>query len=41
MECVRSYNELSRQTITGSDQYWYYVILLNPHDLSPRRKSPD
>ena len=38
MECVRSYNELSRQTITGRDQYWYYVILLNPHDLSPAGK---
>lgn len=35
MMCVKTYEDLCRQTIHGREQYWYYVILLNPRDLSP------
>lgn len=38
MMCVRSYEDLCKQSIYGRDQHWYYVILLNPKDLSPAGK---
>ena len=38
MMCVRTYEDLCRQSIYGREQHWYYVILLNPKDLSPAGK---
>ena len=38
MMYVRSYEDLCRQSIYGREQHWYYVILLNPKDLSPAGK---
>ena len=35
MEPIRTYEDLCGQVLAGRDQYWYYVFLINPMDLSP------
>lgn len=34
MNLILSFEDLCKQRIYNRKQHWYYVILLNPHDLS-------
>ena len=35
MLCVRTYEDLCQETIYNRNQFWYYVIIFNPKDLTP------
>jgi hypothetical protein len=36
---IRTFEELKEYSLYDCDQFWYYVILLNPRDLSPAGQS--
>lgn len=38
MLCVKTYDDLRHTTIWNKKQFWYYVILLKPYDISPAGK---
>lgn len=38
MLCIRNYDDLCRERLWNKKQFWYYVIILNPRDLSPAGK---
>lgn len=38
MLCIKNYDDLCRQRLWNKKQFWYYVIILNPRDLSPAGK---
>lgn len=38
MLCIKTYDDLCRETLWNRKQFWYYVIILNPRDISPAGK---
>jgi hypothetical protein len=34
MNVIQTFNQLKDYTLFGCKQFWYYVILINPHDLT-------
>lgn len=38
MLCIKNYDDLCRRRLWNKKQFWYYVIILNPMDLSPAGK---
>ena len=35
MECIKTYDDLRYERLRNRKQFWYYVIILNPRDISP------
>lgn len=38
MFCIKTYDDLRRETLWHRRQFWYYVIILNPRDISSAGK---
>ncbi len=39
MNCILTFDQLKDYTLSNCKQFWYYVILINPHDLTPAGQS--